>query len=681
MDLSRSSVIDRLQSRVMSIDDFNFDRLCAPPIYSLFTQQDLDRLYNIATSVRYSGNAQKRFQAIDEVMKPRGFIKLSSGTNRVCYRFLEDDSFVAKVALDAVGISDNPREFMNQHIFKPFVTKIFEVDPTGVISFAERVIPITSREEFVSVIDNIYDIVTKWFIGEYILADIGTKYFMNYGVRRSFGPVLLDYPYVYELDGNKLYCSEPDDNSPTGRCEGVIDYDDGFNHLYCPKCGKRYRVQELAKAIQDDKIILKGRRTSKMKVTMKVNGTSVTEAKETDGLLKPATESIRKPEISVPKTGIKVSMKVNEKPVQKHETRNNPNKGKNNNYHKNNNTNNRGIVRASGNTNVKASISSPDTSKLNAQQELPRSFVASKVSEYDAENGIIIFEDTKGNKITVSTSIIPSEYLDTIVENSSVSDELALALQSVETLEAEKIDLNELVLQRTNEIRELEAKVVELEDKIDDTLIDKLKKQIEELKNGSSESDVKLLDEKNAEIERLREEVADLTKNIGDMAEQIASMTDESSNYKVEYETHINNLTEAVEKKQAQLEALEGLLQEANEKLEAVESDDSMVILPAEVDYSKESDLFDKYNKYNNISPITGLLTRLDVIEPISEGEENPNVIIFPDGNGDYLRDQDGKALCVICTNGCEITEFLGTTNDIETENEMTEAPVGAIQQ
>ena len=253
MDLSRSSVIDRLQSRVMSIDDFNFDRLCAPPIYSLFTQQDLDRLYTIATSVRYSGNAQKRFQAIDEVMKPRGFVKLSSGTNRVCYRFLEDDSFVAKVALDAVGISDNPREFMNQYIFKPFVTKIFEVDPTGVISFAERVIPITSREEFVSVIDNIYDIVTKWFIGEYILADIGTKYFMNYGVRRSFGPVLLDYPYVYELDGNKLYCSEPDDNSPTGRCEGVIDYDDGFNHLYCPKCGKRYRVQELAKAIQDDK--------------------------------------------------------------------------------------------------------------------------------------------------------------------------------------------------------------------------------------------------------------------------------------------------------------------------------------------------------------------------------------------------------------------------------------------
>lgn len=185
MELERSSAIDRLQSRVVSIDEFNFDRLSAPPLYSLLSQQDIDALYHIATSIKYSGNARKKYQAIDSIMKPRGFVKLSAGTNRVVYKFLEDDRFVVKVAVDAVGIKDTPREFMNQHIFKPFVTKVFEVSPCGTVGTFERVIPITSREEFLSVAENIYEVINDWFIGEYIMADIGTKFFMNWGIRKS----------------------------------------------------------------------------------------------------------------------------------------------------------------------------------------------------------------------------------------------------------------------------------------------------------------------------------------------------------------------------------------------------------------------------------------------------------------------------------------------------------------
>ena len=33
---------------------------------------------------------------------------------------------------------------------------------------------------------------------------------MNYGLREGFGPVLLDYPYVFELDGRKLICNVPE---------------------------------------------------------------------------------------------------------------------------------------------------------------------------------------------------------------------------------------------------------------------------------------------------------------------------------------------------------------------------------------------------------------------------------------------------------------------------------------
>ncbi len=38
--------------------------------------------------------------------------------------------------------------------------------------------------------------ITNCIIGEYVVADIGTKYFMNWGVRKFGNPVLLDYPYL-----------------------------------------------------------------------------------------------------------------------------------------------------------------------------------------------------------------------------------------------------------------------------------------------------------------------------------------------------------------------------------------------------------------------------------------------------------------------------------------------------
>lgn len=678
MDLSRSRIIDRIQSRIMSIDEFNFDRLSAPPLYSLLTQQDIDRLYKIATSARYSGNATKRFQAIDDVMRPRGFVKLSSGTNRVCYKFLEDDKFVAKVAIDAVGIKDNPREFMNQHIFKPFVTKIFEVDPTGVVAIAERVIPVTSREEFESIADDVYNVITDWFIGKYIMADIGTHYFMNWACRRGFGPVLLDFPYVYELDGNKLYCSEPNDNSPTGRCEGVIDYDDGFNFLICSICGKRYRVQELAKAIKEENIILKGRRTKRMKVGMKINGVMVSDAKETDGnLFKNATEKIEKPVNAVPATGLKVSMKVSDKPVNKksNDSVRSNNKGKkNNNY-----TNNRGIVRASGNTNVKASITKSNESAI------PLKIVAEYITEYDKENELMVYSDSVGNKVVVPTSLIPTDYNDCIVENSSKADELALALASIESLENEKIDLNDQLLHRLDEMRELEAKIVDLEDKADDGLIEKLKKQIEELKNGKSESkDVTLLEEKNAEIEKLNGSIKDLEKTISDLTEQLESSMKAEDEWKNKYNVQAkcnDNYEEKLQDKDAKLKALEDLLQSANETIEELNNAGTEVILPS-TDTTEEANIFDKYSKYSNISPISGLLTRISTVEKLGEGVEDVNVVLFPDGDGGFLFDQEGKPLCLICVNGIEVNEFMNTDNNEETPVELAEdAPVGSIQQ
>lgn len=251
--MSRVSLIEQLYVKRKSALEFNYDALWAPPIRSILTQDDINQLYRIATSLRYNGDIEKKYELIDNIMRSRGFRKAHCGTNRVVYNFLELPTFVAKVALDKVGLKDSPAEFKNQEFFKPFCCKIFEVDPTGVIAFVERVNPITSMEEFLSVSDDIFNMMLTKVIGKYVVDDLGADKFMNYGLRYNsngytFGPVIIDFPYAYELDGAKLICTKPI-NTPFGKviCNGEIDYDDSLSHLVCTKCGRTYSAKDLRK--------------------------------------------------------------------------------------------------------------------------------------------------------------------------------------------------------------------------------------------------------------------------------------------------------------------------------------------------------------------------------------------------------------------------------------------------
>ena len=279
MNDDRNYILDRLKSRSISIDEFNFDNLKAPPLGMFLSPIDIQELNAIATSLKLSAKPQERYKLIDQVMTRRGLVKFLSGTNRVTYRHPEFPDILFKVASDAVGIRDNPAEFYNQHLLKPFVTKIFEVSPGGVVAITERVNPITSREEFISVADDIFELITEWLIGEYVLADFGSTFFMNYGIRKGFGCVLLDYPYLYKLDGNKLYCNKPDHMSPTGKCDGVIDYDAGYNFLHCTKCGATYKAKELEQKIKNNEIINLDEGDKKMEVIIKGGSKDLKERK------------------------------------------------------------------------------------------------------------------------------------------------------------------------------------------------------------------------------------------------------------------------------------------------------------------------------------------------------------------------------------------------------------------
>lgn len=254
--MAKVDLLDILYTKNKSPLDFNFDNLWIPSMYNYITPQDVMSLYNIASSIRYSAQIEKKYKAIDQIMVNRNFKKFHCGTNRVVYRFMEDQSFIMKIAIDRVGLSDNPAEYKNQFLLKPFVTKVFETSPCGTVATVERVQPILSRQEFLLLAPSIFELLNSFIIGKYILEDIGTKHFMNYGLRLGFGPCLLDYPYVFELDGSKLYCNKVDPRTGI-MCGGLIDYDSGFNKLICTKCGKQYIARELEKEIKNNLILCK----------------------------------------------------------------------------------------------------------------------------------------------------------------------------------------------------------------------------------------------------------------------------------------------------------------------------------------------------------------------------------------------------------------------------------------
>ena len=284
LDSTRQYIINRIKSKKRTIDEFNWEKLTCPPLYTMLSPEDIAQLDYIAGSIKLASKPKEKFEMIDNIMRRRGFVKFIGGTNRVTYRPIEDTSFLIKIAFDNAGKSDAPRELYNQQFLKPFVTKVFEVSPGGAVCTIERVVPITNREEFMSIAPDVFVLINNWLIGEFVMDDIGTEKFMNYGVRTGFGPVLLDYPYMHKVDYNKLFCSLEDKTRTTlsGTCEGEIDYDDGYNKLVCKKCGAEYKAVDLAKAIDEDKIIIKRSKGEEeaMKLNINISGGSKNVNKE-----------------------------------------------------------------------------------------------------------------------------------------------------------------------------------------------------------------------------------------------------------------------------------------------------------------------------------------------------------------------------------------------------------------
>lgn len=227
---------------------------------------DISQLRKIATD-KVVTSLKKKLPMIHDIMTNRGFIKLSGGTNRVVYIHRSYPDIVVKIAFDKTGINDNPAEYRLQKIISPICTKCYEISDCGTVGLFERVQPITNKESYNVLRKDIKFLISCIINIGYVLADVGDSFFMNWGIRSGFGPVLLDYPNIHRIDKTKLKCDKILEDG-IQRCNGEICYDDKDDFLICSRCGKQYTSKDIALDIIDDRLHYKYEKPKKERSKM-----------------------------------------------------------------------------------------------------------------------------------------------------------------------------------------------------------------------------------------------------------------------------------------------------------------------------------------------------------------------------------------------------------------------------
>lgn len=226
-----------------SIQDWN--AIQRPPIECYIPQIGLDNLRVLVNDPAWMNKTAKKKKEARKILKQFGLTQIAAGTNRMCFGCEYDPGIVFKLGLDRVGRSDNLAESYNQYFLNGFGAKIIHVLPDGILGMCERV-QTMDQKTYAEHSDIIYRLITYWSVCKNILIeDIGCNFFKNWGVRLGFGPVLLDYPYVYKVSPFKLVCHRKDPITQQ-ECMGHIDYDPGLNQIVCDRCGVRYGISDIA---------------------------------------------------------------------------------------------------------------------------------------------------------------------------------------------------------------------------------------------------------------------------------------------------------------------------------------------------------------------------------------------------------------------------------------------------
>lgn len=232
----------------LEIPKFNWDTYCKPPLSFYLSSNVAKEVMRITREPTLMNNPKKKFELVNKEMASIGFVPLASGTNRRAFRCLYDDSIIIKIGSDRVGRGDNIAEYYSQHKIKPFCCKVFDVDQSGTFALIERVETMTAKEFKQRWRSEIFDILMSLVYRGYVCEDVGGNFYRNWAIREGFGPVMIDFPYVYEIEWGKLRCIHKD--PLTGiQCGGDLDYDysKGMSEIICERCGTRYSATYLGK--------------------------------------------------------------------------------------------------------------------------------------------------------------------------------------------------------------------------------------------------------------------------------------------------------------------------------------------------------------------------------------------------------------------------------------------------
>ena len=166
------------------------------------------------------------------------FNGLGSGTNRMAVQI---DGYAVKIALDKDGMIDNRREMLYTRQLQPYVVKVYECTPNGLIAVTEFVEIFTLNEfhEHQENMRNILSVIAEQFL----IGDVGItgKNYVNWGTRNDGTICILDFAYIYSVKYNIFNCACSDD--------AILRYDKNYVNLICPLCGRKYSFGELRRKI------------------------------------------------------------------------------------------------------------------------------------------------------------------------------------------------------------------------------------------------------------------------------------------------------------------------------------------------------------------------------------------------------------------------------------------------
>lgn len=166
------------------------------------------------------------------------FSGLGSGTNRMAVLI---DGYAVKIALDADGKTDSKREFLYTKALQPYVIKVYECTPDGLISVNEFV-DVFTLSDFHQYQDEMREILED-ISRNFLVGDVGIngKNYTNYGIRKNGQICILDFAYIYSVKYQVFNCT-CDDTS-------ILRFDDKFINLICPMCGRKYTFGEIRRRI------------------------------------------------------------------------------------------------------------------------------------------------------------------------------------------------------------------------------------------------------------------------------------------------------------------------------------------------------------------------------------------------------------------------------------------------